>query len=241
MTVPVVFLHHAGGGAADWSDLCGLLGPWADPLALDLPGHGARVLEDPLTTVEAMASFVLASIRERWSSPAILVGHSMGGAVALQAALDHREVVGGLVLLSTAARLRVATTLLDLVREHFSELPQQMVALGFAPSADSAVAARWMSGPWPASTAAAVADFAACDRFDVRVRLGEVVVPAVVMVGEQDMMTPVKRARELAEGIAGARLRTFPDAGHLLIWENPNEIADEIRTIADEASRRAVR
>jgi pimeloyl-ACP methyl ester carboxylesterase len=188
-----------------------------------------------------MASSVAASIRERWSSPAILVGHSMGGAVALQLALDHRETVGGLVLVSTAARLRVATTLLDLVREHFSELPQQMVALGLAPSADSAVAARWMSGPWPASAAAAVADFAACDRFDVRLRLGEVKVPAVVMVGEQDMMTPVKRARELADGLAGARLRTFPNAGHLLIWERPQELADEIRTIADEASRRAVR
>ena len=52
-------------------------------------------------------------------------------------------------------------------------------------AADPSVVARWMSVPWPASPAEALADFVACDRFDVRVRLREVGVPAVVMVGER--------------------------------------------------------
>lgn len=241
MPVPVLFLHHAGGGAADWSDIVQKLGTWADPLALDLPGHGARLLEEPLRDLAAMASFAARCARERWGRPAVVVGYSMGGAVALQLALDHRETVGGLVLVSTAARLRVATALLDLVREHFQELPQQMAAMGFAPSASPAVAARWLSAPWPASPAAAVADFSACDACDLRPRLPELDLPAVVMVGEQDLMTPVKRARELVDGMPRARLRVFPDAGHLLIWERPAEVVEEIERMAAEVDPSAPR
>jgi pimeloyl-ACP methyl ester carboxylesterase len=241
MIVPdpsIVLLHHAGGGASDWSEIVEALGATSRTLALDLPGHGARVFEDPLGSIEAMSSFVAATIRDRGVFPVVLVGHSLGGAVAVQMALDHPELAAGLALVSTAARLRVSAALLDLVREHFSELPQQMVAMGLAPSADSQVAARWLSAPWPASPAAALADFAACERFDVRVRLGELRVPAVVMVGEQDMMTPVKRARELAEGISGARLRVFPGTGHLLIWERPAEVAAEIASVVSQVRER---
>ena len=42
------------------------------------------------------------------------------------------------------------------------------------------------------------------------------------------MMTPVKRAKELADGISGARLSVLPDTGHLLPWERPREVSDEI-------------
>ncbi|MBI5498914.1 MAG: alpha/beta hydrolase [Deltaproteobacteria bacterium] len=241
MGVPVLLLHHAGGGASDWSEIVERLGPGADALAVDLPGHGARLLEEPLRDVTAMAAFAARAVRARWGRPAIVVGHSMGGAVALQLALDHREAVAGLVLVSTAARLRVATALLDLVREHFQELPQQMAAMGFAPSASPAVAARWLSAPWPASPAAAVADFSACDACDLRPRLPEIGVPAVVMVGEQDLMTPVKRARELVEGMPCARMRVFPDTGHLLIWERPTEVVEEIERMAGGIDPRAPR
>jgi pimeloyl-ACP methyl ester carboxylesterase len=233
--VPVLFLHHAGGGASDWSDIAERLGPAFEPLAIDLPGHGGRLLEEPLRDVAAMAVFAGRAMRERWSRPGLVVGHSMGGAVALQLALDQPESVAGLVLVSTAARLRVATALLDLVREHFQELPQRMLAMGVAPSENPAVAARWLAQPWSASPAAALADFSACDGCDLRPRLGEIGVPAMVMVGEQDYMTPVKRARELVEGMPRARLRVFSDAGHLLNWEKPAAVVEEIRAVAVEA------
>jgi len=235
----VLLLHHAAGGASDWREVVEALGSGVEALVPDLPGHGARVAEAPLDSIEALASHVAGIVRERGGGPVVAVGHSMGGAVALQLALDHPELVAGLVMISTGARFRVARTLLDLVREHFSELPQRMVAMGFLPSADPAVVRRYVEGPWPASPEAAYADFVACDRFDVRVRLGEVRVPAAVMVGDEDLMTPVKRARELADGISGARLTIVPGAGHLIIWERPRDVAGEILAVCDAASRRS--
>jgi pimeloyl-ACP methyl ester carboxylesterase len=223
-----VLVHHAAGGASDWRELRqrldGRVGVWAP----DFPGHGERLGEAPLPSIEAMVEFLAVGMRERSLGGAVVAGHSMGGAVALQLALQHPELVGGLVLVSTGARLRVAQALLQLVREHFSELPQRMVALGFSPSADPEVVRRWVEGPWPATPEAAASDFAACDGFDVRSRLGEVRVPVVVMAGEDDLMTPPKLSRELAAGIPGARLRLFPSCGHLLLWERPAELADEI-------------
>jgi pimeloyl-ACP methyl ester carboxylesterase len=227
-----LLLHHAAGSASDWSDIAGLLSERMEVLAPDMPGHGMWVLGEPLRSVEAMAAHVAGMLRDRRGGPVVAVGHSMGGAVALHLALDHPELVGGLVLISTGARLRVAQALMDVVREHFPQLPQQMIAMGFASTADPAVVARWMAAPWAASPAAALADFAACDRYDVRVRLGEVKVPAVVMVGEQDMMTPEKRSQELVSGIPGARLRLVPGAGHLLPWERPREVVEEILALA---------
>jgi pimeloyl-ACP methyl ester carboxylesterase len=190
------------------------------------------VLREPLRSVEAMAAHVAGMLQDRRGGPVVAVGHSMGGAVAMHLVLDHPGLVGGLVLISTGARLRVAQALMDVVREHFPQLPQQMIAMGFASTADPAVVARWMAAPWAASPAAALADFAACDRYDVRVRLAEVKVPAVVMVGEQDMMTPEKRSQELVSGIPGARLRVVPGAGHLLPWERPREVVEEILVLA---------
>ncbi|NMC71694.1 MAG: alpha/beta fold hydrolase [Myxococcales bacterium] len=227
----VVLVHHAAGGASDWRELRERLEPGVEVWAPDFPGHGALLHERPLETIDAMVEWLAGRMRERSIVRAVVAGHSMGGAVALRLALQHPELVGGLALVSTGARLRVARALLQLVREHFSELPQRMVSLGFSPSADPEVVRRWVEGPWPATPAAAVADFAACDGFDVRSRLSEVRVPAVVMVGEDDVMTPPKLSRELAAGIAGARLRVFPSCGHLLLWERPAELAEEIRRL----------
>ena len=231
----LVLVHHAAGGASDWRELRTSLDGRVDVWAPDFPGHGARLAEPPLASLGAMVDWLAAGMRQRSLSGAVVAGHSMGGAVALQLALQYPELVGSLALVSTGARLRVAQALLQLVREHFAELPQRMVALGFSPSAEPEVVRRWVEGPWPATPEAAASDFAACDGFDVRSRLGEVRVPVVVMVGEDDLMTPPKFSRELAAGIAGARLRVFPACGHLLIWERPAELAAEFLALCGAA------
>jgi pimeloyl-ACP methyl ester carboxylesterase len=233
-----VLVHHAAGGASDWREVRTSLGGRVDVWAPDLPGHGERLAEPPLRSVGAMVEWLAGGMRERGLGGSVVAGHSMGGAVALQLSLQHPELVVGLVLVSTGARLRVAQALLQLVREHFAELPQRMVALGFSPSTEPEVVRRWVEGPWPATPEAAATDFAACDGFDVRARLDEVRVPVVVMVGADDQMTPPKLSRELAAGIAGARLRLFPACGHLLIWERPAEVAEEIVGLCGAASQR---
>jgi pimeloyl-ACP methyl ester carboxylesterase len=227
---PLLLLHHAAGAASDWTEIIDRLGPAVRLVAPDLPEHGKNGARR-LPTIEAMAAFAAGSLAERGISRAVVAGHSMGGAVALQLALDWPERVAGLVLLSTSARLRVAQALLALIRERFLDFPQQMLAMGFSPSADPAVVRRWVEAPWPVTSEAALADFLACDRFDVRGRLPEIRVPTVVVVGEDDGMTPVKLSRAMVGGIPGARLRLLPATGHFSLWERPGEVVEELRAI----------
>ena len=65
------------------------------------------------------------------------------------------------------------------------------------------------------------ADFQACDGFDVMDRLGAIGQPALVIVGEDDQMTPVKYARHLADHLVKARLEIIPGAGHMVMLEQP--------------------
>jgi pimeloyl-ACP methyl ester carboxylesterase len=71
------------------------------------------------------------------------------------------------------------------------------------------------------NTAVLHGDFLACDGFDVMERLGMIDRPALVVVGEDDRMTPVKYARFLAETLPRARLEIIPGAGHMVMLEQP--------------------
>ena len=76
-------------------------------------------------------------------------------------------------------------------------------------------------------------DFLACDGFDVMDRLGAIDRPALVIVGEDDHMTPVKYARFLADHLPRAQLNVIPAAGHMVMLEQPAAVEDALRVWLD--------
>ncbi|MDE2573385.1 MAG: alpha/beta fold hydrolase, partial [bacterium] len=81
--------------------------------------------------------------------------------------------------------------------------------------------------------ATCLADFRACDAFDLRDRLGEIAVPTLVVCGSEDRMTPPKYSAFLCEAITGARLAHLEGAGHVPQLEQPEPLA---RLIAEFAA-----
>jgi pimeloyl-ACP methyl ester carboxylesterase len=71
-------------------------------------------------------------------------------------------------------------------------------------------------------------DFRACDAFDVMERLGEIAVPALVVVGALDELTPPRYARTLQERIPDAKLVEVADAGHNVMLERPQQVTRAI-------------
>lgn len=221
----VLFLHGAGGTHHSWRDQWAGLKGTARLVIPDLPGHGGSQ-DPPRESVGEYAAWLREFVREVGIRRFVLAGHSMGGAIALQAALDRVEGLEALVLVATGAKLKVSPVITNGIasrfREFSRELAEMMMAEESAPYLKEDVGKDILS----TRPETFLSDFRACDGFDVRERLGEVRLPALVVAGSEDRFTPLRYAEFLATKIPGAVLKILPGAGHMVPLEKASEVND---------------
>jgi len=222
----LLFLHGAGGTHRNWGKQIQALGD-ATLACLDLPGHG-RSKGEGRQTIEGYADLVAEFMAALALESPIVVGHSMGGAIALDLALRCGEGLGGLVLVGTGARLRVMPGLLQGLRREFESTVGLVCGYAYGPSASEEMIRLGREEMLAIGPEVLWGDFLACDRFDVMGRLGEVRHPTLVICGEEDQLTPLKYSRFLVDHIPGARLVTIPEAGHMVMLEKPQETTEAI-------------
>jgi pimeloyl-ACP methyl ester carboxylesterase len=227
--LPLVFVHGAGGVGRGW-DLQVLAFPWA--LAPDLPGHGSEP-GPACGRIVDYAAWLHSLLHGRRVTPAVLAGHSMGGAVALQYALDYPEDVLGLVLIATGPRLRVAPQILADLRRDYPSAVRGIVGRSLAPGASPRLAARLVGTMGAVPPEVTLADFEACDAFDVSSRLEEVRAAALVIVGDEDRMTPLRLSATLSARLPRAELVVIPGAGHMVHAEKPQLVNRAIARFLD--------
>jgi pimeloyl-ACP methyl ester carboxylesterase len=201
-------------------------------LAPDARGFGRSTFPQVRLTVPVMAGDMITLLERLQAGPACVVGISMGGAVALQLALDCPQVVRRLVLVNTFARLRPQSPQVWL---YFALRFLLVHTLGLATQA-RAVARRIFPRPdqldlrdrlieqiLQADPRGYRAAMRALALFDVRARLGGIACPTLVISGERDTTVPVPLQRALAESIPHARQILIPGAGHAVIAERPDD------------------
>lgn len=242
----LVLVHSAGATPAVWDDvrrhLAGV--PVIAPPLPGRPGAG-KPADDVATHAEA----VLRAMDDAAIARAAIAGHSLGGAVALWLALERPERVAAIGLVSTGARLRVNPDALAALPAGLAGAAPLMAAANFPPGAPTALIEQRRRAYERVGGEAVLADLTACDRFDVLDRLWEIRCRTQVLVGAEDVLTPPKYARALAERISAARLIEYLGAGHMLPVERPAEVAGELavlwaasldgRIIGDRAGRSA--
>lgn len=230
---PLLLIHGAGGQHLNWPPQLRRL-EGATVFTPDLSGHG-RSGGMGHQTVSGYTAEMLALLDALNVPQAIPVGHSMGGAVALQLALDAPERVAGLVLVATGARLRVTPQILDNVLTDFDQVADIVITFAFGPTAgdDLKRLGRQLLGE--VAPEVMLGDYVACNEFDVMARLGEITAPALVIGGTADQMTPAKFSTYLAENIPDAELCLIENAGHMIASEFPDQVA---KTIAGWLKRR---
>ena len=223
--IPVVFVHGAARSHLIWNMQTRALGAVARAVALDLPGHG-KSQGAGRSTVDAFRDVVLGLLDALGFDRAIIVGHSMGGAIAQTLALSHPDRVAGLGLVCTGARLRVLPVILDgvLSPSDFDNIARMVTEYSFAPDADASLCqlAEEQFRVCPASLTHG--DFSACDKFDVMTRIAEIRAPVLVICGREDRMTPVKYSEFFKSKMPQARLVLIEGAGHSVMVEKPDEV-----------------
>lgn len=221
----ILFLHGAGGTHHTWRDQWAGLKGTVRLVIPDLPGHG-RSAGAPRETVGEYTAWLREFVRETGLRNYVLAGHSMGGAIALQAALDRLEGIDALVLVATGAKLRVHPDITGAIagrfREFAPELTDWMLGEESAPFLREDVARDILS----TRPETFLSDFRACDGFDVRERLGEIRLPTLVVSGDADRLTPLRYSEFLATRIPGAVLKILPGAGHMVGLEKPETVND---------------
>jgi pimeloyl-ACP methyl ester carboxylesterase len=217
--VKLVFLHGSGGCRESWQHQ---LRFFEGSDAVDLPGHPEG---EPCTSIADYSSWLRSYIQQRGYRDVVLVGHSLGGAIAFQYALDHPGDVKAIVSVGSGARLRVHPAFLEGLAkaEEKPEIFLQFLETGherIEPELTEVLLGRAKeNGP-----AVTLNDLRACDEFDIMDRLGELALPTLAICGTDDTMTPPKYSHFLADRIPGARAVIIPGGTHMVFAEKPDEV-----------------
>jgi pimeloyl-ACP methyl ester carboxylesterase len=229
----VVFLHGAGFDHSIWA----LYSRWFahhgfSVLAPDLPGHG-RSGGKPIASIGGMADWTIRLIEAAGAPRARLVGHSMGSLIALEAASRHPDKVSEISLIAAGASMKVSPDLLAAAKANHHDAIDMVSIWGHgfrAALGGSRAPGLWMLGGGErvleqAPPGVLFNDLAACNDYtralDAAANLS---VPATLILGERDMMTPLKLGTQLADAIKGCRRVVLRGAGHMLMAEQPDEV-----------------
>ena len=256
---PLLFVHGLGSNLSLWRETLDAFDNSHRVLALDLPGYGLSGKENVPATMSFFSDVVTGFLDERGVDTVTVVGVSMGGQVALTLGLKAPERVRRLALVSPAGieqftpgeaeALKNATTAKGIINTT-DEQVRQNTALNFAEWSDEytwiieqrhALSERDDFEAYAETNARSVAGML---ESDVRDRLGEIDVPALVFFGAGDKLIPNQYLHEnmTTADVAERAERTLPNArvdlvenaGHLLMLEQPDAFREALRSFLEE-------
>jgi 3-oxoadipate enol-lactonase len=230
--VILVFVHGAGCTRGVFAaQLEAMLGSHA----INLPGHDAHGAGE---TIADFANAVEAYVNMRNLDDVILCGSSMGGAIALEIALRRTSWLRALVLIGSGAKLRVSPEILSGLAGDFSATARQLATYFYADPTPERIAfsTALMQQVGQKQT---LADFRACDGFNVVDRLGELRMPVLAFTGASDVMTPPAYTKFFADRVPRAHARILDGAGHLPMLEAAHATNELIGAFVSSLDRAA--
>jgi len=216
----LIFIHGSGAYGGIWRYQIDHL---SNSGAINLPGH---LQGQTLNSVEEYVDWLKECIRKKGHKDVVLAGHSLGGAITLMYALKYPQELKGIIIISSGARLRVhpryLTPLEEAIKGNIQEWYQVLEGMHRLIPEDykrEVIEQQKAIGP-----AVMLNDYLCCDKFDLMDKVQEIKLPALVICGELDVMTPVKYANYLGAKLTNSQVVIIPQATHLVFAEKPNAV-----------------
>jgi pimeloyl-ACP methyl ester carboxylesterase len=253
----LLLIHGIAGNCENWSEVVEPLARHHTVIAPDLPGHGASEAGAGDYSIGALAAGLRDLMLMLGHERATVVGHSLGGGVAMQLAYQFPEMIERLVLVCSgglgpevspvlrAAALPGADLFISVTagigQKIGSGLGRGLAAVGLRPNADVAEVARgYASLDDPARRAAFLDTLrAVVGTRGQRVHAGDRLylaesVPVLIVWGARDSIIPVRHGEEAHRSIPGSRLEVFDDVGHLPQLEAPGRFIAVLESFLHE-------
>jgi 3-oxoadipate enol-lactonase len=241
-SAPLALVNSLGTDLRLWDGVLAQLPAGLQVIRSDKRGHGLSDAPAPPYAMADLAADLAGVLDALETGPAVVAGISVGGMIALQLALDRPDLVRGLVLLDTGAKIATAT--------HWNERIANVETQGLRALADGIVQG-WVTERFrtqrPGETAAwrnMVARTPAPDGYagvcaalrdtDLTGRLSEIHVPALCLCGSDDTSTPPDLMRALSDGLPHGRYGEIADTRHLPCIEAPASVAGHIAELLSE-------
>lgn len=213
----IVFVHGAGGSAATWFMQLRGLSEEYHVVAVELNGHGKSknkaeddVRQSYLNDIDEVVT--------QFDQP-ILGGHSMGGALTQLYSLRHPENLRGIILVSTGAKLRVTPMVFNLLDNDFEGYVEAVGNFMFHEDTSEEMVETSKHEVRKCPVQVIRRDFELCDKFDIMDKVDQIKIPTMIVVGDADVMTPLKYSSYLKDKIEDSIMHVIEDAGHLVMFE----------------------
>jgi pimeloyl-ACP methyl ester carboxylesterase len=181
------------------------------------------------------------------TGPVFVAGHSLGGGVALALATRRPELVQGLVLVSTCAKLPETDSSLENLLWYLPGPLGKFVFFStakkilFAPGSPSEAVRLGMEELRAGRPETILQDIAAAEAMDLQEAARGLRVPTLIVCGSRDKLTPLALSERLADLIPGSRLQIVEGVGHMLPVEAPERVNEMILDFVDSVGRFGLR
>jgi 3-oxoadipate enol-lactonase len=242
--VPILFLHGVGSDKTVWAPQLAHFGRSRRAVAFDYPGYGES---DPVaagTTRDDFAAAILGAMDALGIGHAHVCGLSLGGVIAIAMYAAAPERCASLILADTfavhpdgpALHQRATAASKSLTMKQLAEQRTPFLLAAGAPEEVHDEVCRTMARVDPDAFRIGTEAVWLADQRD---RVAAIAVPTLVVVGDQDIVTPPALSEELAVAIPGARLQIIAGAGHLTNIEMPDRFNAIVETFIEGAEARA--